>query len=495
MTHLISRRVFLSAALASVALPAYADAPARSKRPPARGSKAVAPVIKGSEDIIQSAKLSGNVNFAVADIATGRRLESRNGASAAPPASVTKSVTALYALDNLGAQHRFFTTLVATGGVTNGIVQGDLVLMGGGDPTLDSTDLANLAAQLKAKGIRGVEGKFLIFDRALPRIHSIDSGQPDHVGYNPAISGMALNFNRVHFEWRRGSNGYKVTLDARTAKYRPDVTTASMQIVNRDVPVYTYKSTPARDEWTVSRRALGKDGARWLPVPLQGLYAADVFRPMASRHGFVLPSAKTVSRAPTGIVLATHSSQPLLDILRDMLKYSNNLIAEMVGLAATQKRVGAVNSLKASGREMSRWSQANLGMARAALVDHSGLGEASRMTADDMCTAMVRVQNAGFRRLLKPIAMRDAKGRPQKNHPVKVDAKTGTLNFVSSLSGYVTTANGTELAFAIFTADLKSRSRIGKANREAPQGARGWNRRAKSLQLALIDRWATLYSR
>jgi len=106
----------------------------------------------------------------------------------------------------------------------------------------------------------------------------------------------------------------------------------------------------------------------------------------------------------------------------------------------------------------------------------------------------VQVRKQGILRpLLKPFAMRDSKGRVLKTHPIKVDAKTGTLNFVSGLGGYMTAADGTELAFAIFIADTATRARIKKADREVPEGARSWNRKSKQLQQKLIERWGSLY--
>ncbi|WP_342773457.1 D-alanyl-D-alanine carboxypeptidase/D-alanyl-D-alanine endopeptidase [Aliishimia ponticola] len=489
----MSRRLFLAAASSGLASGALAKAPAVSLRPFPRPSGFHKRATPAAEAIIAKARLGGTVSFAVVDLDSGAGLESLNPQKGTPPASVTKAVTALYALDILGADHRFSTKVIATGPVTDGILDGDLVLAGGGDPTLDSTDLANLAAEVKAMGIHELRGKFLVWDAALPRVERIDPDQPDHVGYNPAVSGIALNFNRVHFEWRRGQNGYSVTMDARTAEYRPDVATARMQIVSRSLPIYTYASTPERDEWTVARKALGKGGARWLPVRLPGLYAGDVFRTMARSHGIKLPAARIIDTLPAGRLIAAKRSAPLQDILRDMLKYSNNLTAEMVGLAATIRRSGHPADLQASAQVMNRWAAEQLGMSDVRLVDHSGLGDESAMTAQDMCAALVRMRGNGFRALLKQIPMRDGNGRPQATHPVRVDAKTGTLNFVSTLAGYMTAPDGRELAFAIFTADEQARARIPRANREAPEGARSWNARSKALQQALIERWAVLY--
>jgi D-alanyl-D-alanine carboxypeptidase/D-alanyl-D-alanine-endopeptidase (penicillin-binding protein 4) len=498
MTKTISRRLFLTSALAGMAVPAWADAPAKSLRPVVRpgvrAAVATKSAVAGSAALIEAAKLGGEVAFAVADAKSGLILEQREPARAQPPASVTKAVTALYALDALGPGHRFETRLMATGAVQNGVVQGDLVLAGGGDPMLDTDALAEMARKLKAAGVRDVRGKFLVWGGALPFIHEIDREQPDHVGYNPAISGLSLNFNRVHFEWKRGGKGWVTTMDARSEKYRPDVTMARMRVIDRSLPVYTYKEAGGVDHWTVASKALGKGGSRWLPVRQPETYAGQVLRTFARSQGIALPEPQVVRQAPGGTILVRHASPELRLVLRDMLKYSNNLTAEMVGLAATIKRRGSVGSLKASATEMSRWAGGALGMGRASLVDHSGLGEDSRLTAGDMAQALVKVHGNGvLKPILKPIVMRHDNGKVNRGHPIKVYAKTGTLNFVSALAGYMEAEDGTELAFAIFAADQSKRAKVDDDDRERPQGARSWNQRAKQLQQGLIERWGTLY--
>lgn len=472
---------------------ALAEPPSTSLRPVVRADDFFKRGVPDAGDIIARQKLSGQVAFAVADAQTGAWLECENEHTGTPPASVTKAVTALYALDVLGPAHKFETLLAATGGIENGEIQGDLLLIGGGDPTVDTDTLAEMAFKLKESGVTGVKGGLKVFEAGLPVVHQIDPGQPAHVGYNPAVSGLALNYNRVHFEWRRASGKYTVTMDGRTKKYRPDVTMAAMRVADRSAPVYTYADQNGRDQWTVARSALGGGGARWLPVRRPGIYAGEVFATMAGSHGIRLGAPEVIDSLPAHEVCVRQESIPLWVILRDMLKYSTNLTAEMVGMSATVKRVGLVPDLRASADAMNAWAAEALKMKAPALVDHSGLGDQSKVTAVDMTRALVAVQDSPLRQILKPFGFRDSNGRPLREQPTQVDAKTGTLNFVSSLAGYITARDGREMAFAIFAADVETRSGIPKAQRERPPGARTWNRKAKRVQQALIERWDTLY--
>jgi D-alanyl-D-alanine carboxypeptidase/D-alanyl-D-alanine-endopeptidase (penicillin-binding protein 4) len=76
---------------------------------------------------------------------------------------------------------------------------------------------------------------------------------------------------------------------------------------------------------------------------------------------------------------------------------------------------------------------------------------------------------------------------------VKVVAKTGTLNFVSGLAGYMSTPQARDIVFAIFAADVDRREAIPRAQREGPPGARPWANRARTLQRALLARWGQSY--
>ena len=490
-----TRRLFLGGVFAGMAMSANAKAPDVSLRPkkrPVGFSRRSAPDVG---NLIASAQLGGNVTYCVVDVGSGETLESHGGSTALPPASVTKAVTALYALQALGPGYRFETRLWATRGVSNGIVQGDLVLAGGGDPTLDTNALATLASKLKQAGIREVRGKLRVWGGALPFERILDDNQPEHVSYNPAISGLSLNFNRVHFEWKRVGGDYTVAMDARSNKYRPDVRVARISVAPRSQPVYTYTDKGDHDSWTVARDALGNGGARWLPVRKPDAYAAEVFATFARAQGIQLKIGSPLASAPSGEVVASHASQALTKILQGMLKFSNNLTAELVGMTATARLQGQPRTLSQSARAMSAWATEKLGMTGAKLVDHSGLNETSRLTAEAMAQALARVYGRGdLKPILKDFPMRHKNGKVNGGHPVKVAAKTGTLYFVSSLAGYMSTRRGKDMAFAIFTANSGLRASYDPTSGQRPQGSRGWNRRSKVLQQQLIERWDRYYS-
>ncbi|WP_444464306.1 D-alanyl-D-alanine carboxypeptidase/D-alanyl-D-alanine endopeptidase [Rhodobacter capsulatus] len=444
------------------------------------------------EELIAAARLGGDVGYVVADARTGLVLESRDGGKPMAPASTAKTITTLYALDTLGPRFRFQTRLLATGPVSGGRVQGDLILAGGGDPTLSTDGLADLAADLAQKGVRGVTGRFLVWGGALPYAEVIAADQPVHVGYNPSISGLILNYNRVHFEWKRGKNGYALGMDARSERHVPRVYTADVAAVSRQAPLFDYRQSGGKEHWTVAAGALGKAGSRWLPVRLPEAYAGDVFQTLARAQGIDLPTPEPVRGLPGGAqLLAARASEDLPKILRAMMKYSTNITAEAVGMTASAAR-GANAARGASGAAMSDWLAAKLGGARARLVDHSGLGAEGRIAPIEMVKAVTLLgPGVGLRGLMKPFNLRDEAGGKVKGQTIRVDAKTGTLNFVSTLTGYITAPDGTELTFAIFTGDLARRARSRDA--EEVEGSRGWVGRSKLLQSQLITRWATLY--
>ena len=234
---------------------------------------------------------------------------------------------------------------------------------------------------------------------------------------------------------------------------------------------------------------MGEGGGYWLPVRHPDLYAGDVFHSIARSKGIKLSEPVKAEAAPTDEPFLQYLSEPLHVVVKDCLKYSTNLTAEVLGLTATAQRTGIPADLKSSAAEMRQWIFERTG-ATVRLMDHCGLNPDSRITP----ASLVGLLNAPdvqdlLRPLLKNIVLRDAEGTPI-NTAAHVEAKTGTLNFVSALAGYVHTKDGRELSFAIFSGDLPRREAFAETEAGRPQGAASYNGKAKRLQQVLLQRWA-----
>lgn len=496
--QVLTRRALIGALAATAAFPAYARAPERSPRPVPRASTpagAAALPAQSIERLLQRANLGGATGFIALDAQSGAVLEEYGADLPLPPASVAKAPSALFALHALGLEYSFVTRVLARGGsITDGVLRGDLVLQGGGDPTLQTADLARLADALVARGLRRIEGRFLLDDRALPAIPAIDPQQPVQAGYNPAISGLNLNYNRVHFEWAVSGGQMRLSMDARSNREAPPVSVIGIEARDRGDPVYTYAEAGEREMWTVSRQALGNGGSRWLPVRRPGAYTADVLRALLAARGCSLPAPQPATSQAEGTVLAEHRSSQISEMMREMLRFSTNITAECSGLAAARRRAPGTATLPQSGQVMGQWLAQRYGAQGLQFVDHSGLGDASRVTARAMGTFFLAAHREGILPdLLRRHPMRDAQGRETNNHPVAVRAKTGTLNFVSGLGGYARAPSGREVVFAIFSGDLPRRAAIPVQSRDRPPGGSEWARRARVLQQGLIERWSATY--
>lgn len=470
----MSRRGLLMGMAATLALPVVLG-PGRAR------AQDKGQVWTDTEALLAQAGLAGEVAYVVQDALTGEVLDMRHDDVALPPASTLKVITALYALDRLGPTHRFTTRVWRDGDA--------LILAGGGDPLLDSNDLARLARETvaaeRAAG-RAAPARFLVWGGALPHVPQISADQAVHLPYNPTISGMILNFNRVHLGWRRTDKGPNLSLEARGAGQSPRAYTIGIGVADRNHPLFTYDGSGVREQWTIARGAMGKSGSRWLPVRRPELYAGDVFQTLCRAQGLVLPTPEATAIPPRGVEVAHLQGAALSDIVQGMLEYSNNLTAEVVGLAASGKP-----DLRASASDMQDWLRGKGVEGNFSFADHSGLSADSRVTARVLADVVTRFgANQPLRGLLKHIPLRDAKGR-EIDSPIRVDAKTGTLNFVSNLAGYAQNGDGRLLSFAILTVDEPRRA--ASLGQELPDGVLVWTRRSKALQQALIERWTARF--
>lgn len=489
---MIGRRGFLALGMGVLASPALGQTQPQVQswvRPKARPVRPFGDVGQVCAEIIAAARLGGVVGYAVADVQTNRLLASAGADVMMPPASVTKAVTTLYALNRLGSAHRFVTQIMATGPVQGGIVQGDVILAGGGDPGFDTDRLGDLVAALGRAGVRGVTGRFAVWGGALPFSPRISADQPDYVGYNPSISGMMLNYNRAQFVWGAQNGKLALAVNAEGARFNPPVGVIGVRAASRNAPLFVYDGADSGpnlgpEMWSVAAPALRDAGSRWLPVRAPSAYAGDVMRALAAVQGIDLPPSIEIATLPsTARALVQDQSAPLVDVLRAMLRFSTNITAEAVGLTAS-----GANAAATSAQMMTRWAQQNFGI-DARFVDHSGLGIESMCTPHDMLAVM---QGAAADGALLPLLRErgiNPDGRDESGGPIRIYAKSGTLNFVSNLAGFVRGPSGRMLGFAIFAADTPRRAALPLDQRENPAGGSAWANRARAMQKQMLAHW------
>ncbi|MFV0410045.1 MAG: D-alanyl-D-alanine carboxypeptidase [Paracoccus sp. (in: a-proteobacteria)] len=460
MSVIDRRHVLLSLLATAWAGTAAAQAPPPRKPAPRAGR------------LIGDARLNAQVHYAVFD-RQGNLCEARGGDRPVAPASTLKVLTTLYALDRLGPQARFATRVERVGNT--------LVLIGGGDPTLDTDGLADLADLTAAAWTGTKPERFEVTGAQLPYIAEISAEQADHLAYNPSVSGMMLNFNRVHLSWRAG--GSAMALEAQARRNNTPAYTIRAGAVGEG-PLFSWREEGGREIWSVNRAGLRRAGSRWLPVRRPEAYAGDVFQTLCRARGLVLPAPEVVgATAADTVPVARIESAPLTDILRDMMKYSTNLTAEAIGLHASGAR-----DLPASARAMQAWAEAR-GIEGLDLHDHSGMSPDNRVSARAMAQIIARLGGpAGLRDLMKQVSIKNPDGA---GGDLLLEEKTGTLNFVSNLAGYGHAAGQGEVIFAIFIADMDRRAQT--EGQELPAGVSTWTQRAKQLQQQLIRSWVSRY--
>jgi serine-type D-Ala-D-Ala carboxypeptidase/endopeptidase (penicillin-binding protein 4) len=467
----------------------------KSEEPlPALGPPVVAPD-RGAAAALVAARPPGTaVGYLLIDLETGQELAELNPDLPLIPASTAKLATALVALDVLGPEHRYPTELLARGAIEAGVLHGDLILRGGGDPALDVADLLELVVRLENRGVRYVDGRFLVDDSVLPHFSEIAPGQPPEAAYNPGIGALSLAFNRVQVAWRGGGR-----IDAATL---PPLHEAVFEGAPPGLLPPGGVQLERNDEravvWRVADRGRRRQMTE-LPVKDPGLHAGYVFRQLAGAQGISLdPPLRGVT--PAGAhVLAVHESVPLRYLVRDMLVYSNNMMAETIGLS-TAARLGAVSGgLSAAGDlllDHLAQMMPDVDWRGAALGNHSGLDGTGRLTPRQLA-AIVRYgwQSDALPALLpgggwSGTLIRRFDGTGQA---LRVWAKTGTLNYGSALAGYLFPMTDRPAVFVTMVSDVGARAAydalLPYPGPAAQAAASRWLGRARALQDGLVESW------
>jgi D-alanyl-D-alanine carboxypeptidase/D-alanyl-D-alanine-endopeptidase (penicillin-binding protein 4) len=447
------------------------------------------------DTILNEKKLEADIGFILYDIEDSKILETINPSKQYPLASITKLVTALYAMEILGPGQVFTTTIEAIGEENGGIIDGNLILRGGSDPTLSNDDLVMLVDNLWDNGLRKVDGKFIVDSSDAIYHREIDLDQPEYLSYNPSISGLNLNFNRVLFEWDEMNGLYSFQLQARSAINNFDVSTTKVNFSKSKHQFKDNNYNGKNDTWFFDHSFLEKAKKRWLPVRNPDNYAAELFWKIADKKGIDLPKPEIRHYSAKGKVLAKVESETLFKNIQLMLKYSNNLLSEVVGLSATKKFSGDNREIKVSAKIMGSWLENKIGNYEGNFSDHSGLGVGSMMSSHELIRFLKNSEwQASAINLMQSFKVKKTQSSTLKSYTNFIKAKTGTLNYVGNMAGYIETKSGRKLLYVILGSNLEKRNRLIKSDRDNPPEAKIWNKKIRSLQLDLIESWALRYN-
>lgn len=447
------------------------------------------------ERLLNEENLSANVSYVLLDLDNSEVIEAINPSVQFPLASLSKIITALYGLETLGAKYKFETVVLSTGAIENGVLNGDLILLGGGDPGLTNDHLMYLVRELFDAGLREVKGDFIVSSGDNIYHPFIDPDQPEHLSYNPSISGLNLNFNRVLFNWKNVDEEYIFDLEAKADINSIKVPTTEVNLVKQKAAFSEENYNGKNDKWYFDEVFLKKAKQRWLPVRNSEKYAGQVFWEFSKRQGITISKPVFKNKKLDGVIMSRIESISLNNNIRLMLKYSNNLLAEVIGLKATKAITGKPKTLKASAKNMKNWLGSKIGKNQVNLIDHSGLGDGSSISSFELIKFL---ENSGWQgsiyNYMNDYRIKKTNSAILKNYTDNVKVKTGSLNFVSNIAGYIETRTGRRMAFVILTSNMVKRNKLKKENRDNPPEAKAWIKKSRRIQLNLLEYWSFKYN-
>lgn len=466
-----------SASCATQPAPAPAPAPTPAPAAAAPAPKPVDPrvALRTTFDSLLDAAAfrSAQWGVLVVDATTGDTLYSRNAAKLFTPASNMKLVTGSVALTQLGPDHRFRTTLAARGPVRGGTLGGDLLVIGRGDPTVSDhmrtdamTVMHDLADSLAAHGVKTIRGRLVAAGDAFPGATLGLGWEWDDLdaSYGAATDELLFNEGYSEIRLRGGAKpGARVEVETRPARTFPRVrvqaTTVAPAAPGATDTAHATSVTARKDTLTgvvtvVGHVVVGDTTTlEYTHHDPDAAYLAALREALADKGIRVLDRRSDTTAALDTLVRL--ESPPLRDVLPALMKPSQNQIAEMLfkGVALERTGVGSGDSARALvRRQLLEWGAAPDGFA---VRDGSGMSRTdwvSPQTILRILDTMRRAPTFDVWYAALPIAGVDGtiksrmKGTPAENN---LHAKTGTLTGARSLSGYVTTADGRMLEFAL----------------------------------------------
>ncbi len=401
-------------------------------------------------------------------------LYNRNATQPSHPASNMKLFVTATALEVLSEDFVIETSVYSKTKPVSGVVDGDLILYGRGDPTLLDTDIADLVAQLKQRRITRITGNIVGDESYLrgPRIPPGRDAGDLQAYYGAEVSALSVYENIIGIGLRPGRTvGSKAIVSTIVPR------TNAVTIINNAVTGST-KSKPTflikRDTNTNIFRITGtiplntKDQIYFLSISDPARYSATLFYEKLIAEGIQVDGTIKTTNDPKFSeqvrLLAEVSSKPLSEIIKETNKRSVNLFAELIlrilGKKAEQRLTGTQTlTHDALGINTVREYLESVGIDSTSvrIVDGSGLGSGAQATPQTSLALLRAVQKTDYKNsFLDSLAIAGVDGTlsnrlKQQSTRTLLRAKTGTLDTASTLVGTIPTPSGKTIGFALYT--------------------------------------------
>ena len=399
------------------------------------------------------------------------------------PASTMKLITSAAALKILGPSYQFETKVSTSAKLlNNGVLKGDLYVQSNGDPTMVVEKMWKLVQDIRLAGVNEVEGKVIFDDMGMEQFEGIPGWEKQAdikrgPSYYPAIGAFTLNYNttalvvrpsskigrKAHVVLETPSGVVKVRNLTKTARSGAALTLHIERVIEES-------STLFKVSGAIPLNATAQRYYRAIADPTA--YYMGTFKEMCEVHDIAVRGgfhAETIPEEPKRTLVVLHSPS-LSKILFDMNKISHNLMAEQVVQALGVSTGNTNGSFEDGMREIDSYIESLVGPASTeSFVNGSGLTHGTQVRAATITRVLADMHTdpeigTEFKASLSIGGIDGTLGkRFEREHEVnQVRGKTGTLNGVSCLVGYVRDVDGQEYAFAFLINNLAGGSYAAK---------------------------------
>lgn len=409
---------------------------------------------------------ASSVAVVVQPVDAAAPLVAHNATQPMNPASVMKLLTTYAALDLLGPAYTWKTTVWTDTAPVDRVLNGNLYIRGSGDPRFAIEHLWSLLRQVQVRGIRQIAGD-VVLDRTAFNVPAIDPGAFDDKPmrpYNVGPDGLLLNFRAMRFTLLPDNGKPRVLMETPSDGLRID---NQLRAGNGDCgsnwkDLISVRLLPdssgQRLEFSGTYAALcGEKALNLAPLPADA-QAGGLIRALWKELGGSLAGQVRGGTVPLGARLLTqHESAPLADAVRDINKYSNNVMARQVFLTLGNGNGSDSATPERARQRITDWlAGRKLRFGELVLDNGSGLSRSERISADSLNRLLLDAwKNPVMPEFVASMPIVGIDGTMKKRlkdatATGRAHIKTGTLEGVKTVAGYALDARGRRYALAFF---------------------------------------------